>query len=127
MKRKILKTSIIALISSMFLGCATLMAPKTQPLPVSSEPSGSEVYINGIKMGTTPVLLSLKADKSYIIEFRKEGYESVTRVINTKVDSKWLVLDIFCGLFPVLIDAATGAWKTFDQDAVDAALIEQKK
>jgi hypothetical protein len=110
----------------MFLGCATLMAPKTHPLTVSSEPSGSDVYINGLKMGTAPVILNLKADKSYIIEFKKEGYESVTRVIKTKIDSKWLILDIF-GLFPVLIDAATGAWKTFDQDEVNAALIEQKK
>jgi hypothetical protein len=127
MKKTVFKTLILALISTMFLGCATLMAPKTHPLTVSSEPSGSDVYINGLKMGTAPVILNLKADKSYIIEFKKEGYESVTRVIKTKVDSKWLILDIFCGLFPVLIDAATGAWKTFDQDAVNAALIEQKK
>lgn len=78
-------------------------------------------------MGTTPVQLSLKADKSYTIEFRKEGYESVTRVVNTKVGAGWIVLDVLGGLIPVIIDAATGAWNQLDQDAVNAALIEQNK
>jgi hypothetical protein len=126
MKKTVLKTLILALISSMTLGCATFLAPKTHPLPASSEPTGADVYVDGNKMGTTPVVLDLKADKSYIIEFRKEGYEPVMKVIKTKIDSKWLVLDIFCGLFPVLIDAATGAWKTFDEDNVKTVLIEHK-
>jgi hypothetical protein len=119
-------TSIIAL-SILLTGCATLFAPKTNPLAVSSEPHGAEVYVNGFKMGTTPVELSLKPDKSYTIEFRKEGYESVTRVVNTKVGAGWIVLDVLGGFIPVIIDAATGAWNKLDQDAVNAALIEQNK
>ncbi|GAB1405940.1 hypothetical protein MASR1M74_31220 [Lentimicrobium sp.] len=119
-------TSIIAL-SILLAGCATLFAPKTNPLAVSSEPQGAEVYVNGFKMGTTPVELSLKPDKSYTIEFRKEGYESVTRVVNTKVGAGWIVLDVLGGFIPVIIDAATGAWNKLDQDAVNAALIEQNK
>ena len=108
-------------------GCATLFAPKTHPLAISSEPRGAEVYVNGFKMGTTPVELSLKADKSYTIEYRKEGYESVSRIVNTKVGAGWIVLDVLGGFIPVIIDAATGAWKELDQDVVNAALIEQNK
>jgi len=70
---------------------------------------------------------NLKADKSYNIEFRKEGYESVTRVVNTKVGGGWIVLDILGGLIPVIIDAVTEDWNKLDQDAVNAALIEQNK
>ena len=111
----------------MFVGCATLFEPKLHPLAVSSNPSSAEVYVNGFKMGSTPVELNLKADKSYMIEFRKEGYESVTRVVNTKVGAGWIVLDVLGGLIPVIIDAATGAWNKLDQDAVNAALVEQNK
>ena len=117
-------TSIIAL-SILLSGCATLFAPKSNPLALSSEPRGAEVYVNGFRMGTTPVELSLKPDKSYTIEFRKEGYESVTRVVNTKVGAGWVVLDVLGGLIPVIIDAATGAWYKLDQDAINAALIKQ--
>lgn len=121
-----MSVSIITL-AVMFTGCAALFAPKTHSLAVGSEPRGAEVYVNGFKMGTTPVELSLKADKSYTIEFRKPGYESVTRVVNTKVGAGWVVLDVLGGLIPVVIDAATGSWNKLDQDAVNAVLIEQNK
>lgn len=108
-------------------GCATLFGPNLHSLPVSSEPSGAEVYVNGFKMGTTPVELNLKADKSYTIEFRKEGYDTVTRVVNTKVGAGWVVLDVLGGLIPVVVDAATGNWNKLDQDVVNAVLEDQQK
>lgn len=127
MKKSILTISSVLILITLITGCATLFAPKSHPLAVGSEPQNAEVYVNGIKMGTTPVELSLKADKSYTIEFRKEGYESVTRVVNTKVGAGWVVIDIIAGFVPVIIDASTGAWNTLDQKAINAALIEQKK
>lgn len=107
-------------------GCATLFGKKSHPLAISSDPKGADVYVNGFKMGTTPVELSLKADKSYTIEFRKEGYETISRVVNTKVGAGWIVLDVLGGLIPVVIDAATGNWNKLDQDAVNAVLEEQQ-
>ncbi len=65
--------------------CATLFGKNLHPLAVSSDPRGATVFVNGFNMGQTPIELNLKADKSYTIEYRKEGYQSVTRVVNTKV------------------------------------------
>ena len=65
-------------------------------MAVSSEPQGAEVYVNGIRMGVTPVELNLKADKSYSIEYRKEGYESVTRIVNGQTLLTKYSLFIFC-------------------------------
>ena len=127
MKNSILKSSLTLLLFTALTGCATLLGPTTHPLAITSEPHGAEVYVNGFKMGNTPVELSLKADKSYTIEFRKPGYETVTRIVNTKVGAGWVILDVICGLVPVIIDAATGSWNAFDQDVVNAALIEQNK
>lgn len=114
--------SLLALFLIISTGCATLFGPSKHTVAVSSEPSGADVYVNGFKMGQTPTELSLKADKSYTIEYRKDGYQNVARVINTKVGAGWLVLDILGGLLPVVIDAATGNWNSFDQDAVNAVL-----
>ena len=127
MKRIIVSITSILAITILVTSCATLFAPKTHPLAVSSDPHGADVYVNGFKMGKTPIELNLKADKSYAIEYRKEGYESITRVVNTKVGAGWVVLDVVTGFIPVIIDAATGAWNKLDQDAVNAVLIEQNK
>ncbi len=127
MKKIILIITSIVTLTVLVTGCATLFGPKTHPLAISSEPHGAEVYVNGFKMGNTPVELSLKADKSYNIEFRKEGYESVTRIVNTKVGAGWVILDVLAGLVPVIIDATTGAWNQLDQDAVNASLIQQNE
>lgn len=126
MKNKKLTIAFVLLIA-LTTSCATLFGPKTNALSISSSPDGAEVYVNGFKRGTTPVELNLKPDQSYTIEFRKEGYQSVTRVVNTKVGAGWIVLDILGGLIPVVVDAATGAWNKLDQDAVNAALVKQNQ
>ncbi|MCX2837805.1 PEGA domain-containing protein [Salinimicrobium sp. MT39] len=127
MKRILLSVFAVLFIGMTFTSCATLFGKKSHPLALSSEPDGAEVYVNGFKMGVTPVELNLKADKSYTIEFRKNGFDSVTRVVNTKVGAGWVVLDVLGGVIPVVIDAATGNWNKLDQDAVNAALVQQKE
>ncbi len=127
MKRTLIITISFVILAVASSGCATLFATKSQPLSISSDPYGADVYVNGFKMGTTPISLSLKADKSYYIEFRKEGYEPVTRVVNTKVGAGWIVLDVLGGIVPVVVDATTGSWNKFDQEAVNAILIKQKE
>ncbi|WPZ08790.1 PEGA domain-containing protein [Roseivirga spongicola] len=122
MKNLRLLPSVVILIT--FTSCATLFAPNTRALAVSSQPAGADVYVNGFKMGATPIELQLTPDKSYNIEFRLEGHESVTRVVNTKVGGGWIVLDVLGGLIPIVVDAATGAWNKLDQDSVNAALVK---
>lgn len=107
-------------------GCATLFGKKTHALSLSSDPRGAMVYVNGFNMGKTPLELQLKADKSYTIEYRMKGYQSVSRTVNTKLGAGWVVLDILGGLIPVVIDAATGNWNKLDQEAINAVLEEQQ-
>ena len=52
------------------------------------QPTGSRSYINGDKMGQTPLQLSLKADKSYTVEFRIPGKQPIIRIINNRVEAK---------------------------------------
>ncbi len=95
-------------------GCATLFGPSTHKLAVSSEPAEADVFVNGMRMGVTPVVLDLKADQAYTIEYRKIGYDRVTRVVNTRVGAGWVILDVLGGLIPVIIDASTGAWNNLE-------------
>ncbi|GMU86657.1 MAG: hypothetical protein AMXMBFR48_18990 [Ignavibacteriales bacterium] len=113
---------IVGIFSILNLGCAAIFKSSLEPVSFASEPVGADVYIDGQKLGTTPFQLALKPSKTYTIEFKKEGYTSRTVILNNKVGAGWVVLDILGGLLPVVIDAATGAWYTFEQDQVKSYL-----
>jgi hypothetical protein len=113
----------LTLISFIVLsGCATLFKGSTEPVNFSSDPSGAKVYVNGSLLGTTPFSLELKSKQNYTIEFRKEGYETKTVLLNNSVGAGWVILDILGGLIPIIIDAATGNWYTLDQENINAYL-----
>ncbi|MGB9588967.1 MAG: PEGA domain-containing protein, partial [Armatimonadota bacterium] len=90
-------------------------------------PAGAQVYVNGTLMGTTPISLKLQKQKTYTIEFKKEGYHTRTVQLTNSVGAGWIVLDVLGGLIPVIIDAATGSWYSLDQDNVNAVLERQQK
>jgi len=72
------KTIVLLIIAAFTLqSCATLFAPKKNTLSVTSDPSGADVIVNGYKMGKTPVELSLAANQTYTIEYRKDGFVSI--------------------------------------------------
>jgi len=119
--------SLIAVIFLTFGSCATLFKGSTDGVNFSSDPHGAKVYVNGDLLGTTPFELELKSNKTYTIEFKKDGYETRTVLLNSSVGGGWIVLDILGGLFPVIIDAATGNWYSLDQDHVNAVLEQQQK
>jgi len=107
-------------------GCATIFKGTSNNVDFSSDPSGAKVYVNGNLMGTTPVKLKLESKKVYNIEFKKEGFETKTFTITNHVGVGWVILDILVGLIPVVVDAATGAWYSLDQDNVNAILETQQ-
>jgi hypothetical protein len=124
MKIKILSVFVICIFLS---SCALIFKGTKEEVRFGSDPQRAEVYIDGVKMGETPFALKLVTKKAYLIEFRKEGYKSKSYQINNKVGAGWIVLDVLGGLIPVIIDAATGAWYSFDQKNIDAVLEKQQE
>lgn len=103
-------------------GCGLTFSGNKDDVYFYSTPYGAEVYINGDYMGETPLPLTLKSDKDYVVEFRKKGYKKEIRLINSSVAGGYVILDVILGFFPVIIDAATGGWYTLDEEYVDAEL-----
>ena len=124
MKIKILSVALICIYLS---SCATLFKGTKQEVSFRSDPQRVEVYVNGIRMGETPLTLKLVTKKTYAIEFKIEGYKPKSVQINNKIGAGWIILDILAGLVPVVIDAATGAWYSLDQKNVDAVLEKQQE
>ena len=115
---------IIIILSSLIIliGCATVFKGSTEEVNFSSEPSEAKVYINGQYMGETPFPLNLQSNKNYTIEFRLEGYENKTVLLNNSVGAGWIILDVVCALIPIIVDAATGDWYYLDNTNVRASL-----
>ncbi len=119
--------AFILVLSLMFSSCATIFKGSTDGVNFSSDPNGAKVYVNGDLMGTTPFALELKSNKTYTIQFKKDGFQTKSVVLNNSVGGGWIVLDVLGGLLPVVIDAATGNWYELDQDHVNAVLEQQQK
>jgi len=118
--------SLFAVTAWLLTGCATVFKGTHNDVVFNSDPIEVDVYVNGHLMGATPVELKLESKKTYHIEFKKEGFETRTFTITNHVGVGWVILDLICGLAPVIIDAATGAWYVLDQENVDAILREQQ-
>ncbi len=110
----------------LFSGCAAIIKGTHEEVAFSSDPSGAEVYVNGRMMGSTPFALKLESKETYVIEFKKEGYETKTYTITNHLGAGWVVLDVIFGLVPVVVDAATGAWYELDQENINAVLAKQQ-
>ncbi len=129
MKKLFQQTIIITLIFATIFAlssCATLFKGSTDSVNFSSDPAGAKVYVNGTLLGKTPFELELKSNKTYTLEFKKDGFETRTVKLNNSVGAGWIVLDVLGGLVPVIIDAATGNWYSLDQDHVNAVLETQQ-
>jgi hypothetical protein len=104
------------------IGCATLFKSKKSSISLSSTPSGAEVFVDGSRVGQTPVILELPNKKEHTVVFRKDGYGETTCRIDNSVGAGWVILDVLGGLIPVIIDAATGAWYNLDPKACNVNL-----
>lgn len=111
MKAKLLALTVVCLYLT---SCATLFKGTSEEVNFNSNPNGAEVWIDGKIMGHTPVNFKLITKKTYVIEFK---YQDQTKTINLNnhVGAGWIVLDVLGGLIPIIVDAATGAWYSFDQ------------
>ena len=119
---KIAHKVIIFVIVFQLIGCATIFKGTNSHLGMHSNPSGADVYVNGKNMGKTPLTLKLSSKATYIVEFKKEGFKTITRNVTNKVGAGWIILDVLAGLVPVIIDAVTGAWYHLDEKNVDVQL-----
>jgi hypothetical protein len=83
------KSQIILAISIMcaFLcqNCATVIFGTNKKIPVTSNPLGAKVIVDGKEMGFTPLNLRLKKRNSHIIRIEENGYKALYIIINRKI------------------------------------------
>jgi len=100
-----------------FVGCATIVKGRFQKISVSSVPSDVWVRVDGQQIKTPGVVTLDTTRTMYVLEFEKEGYETMQFKIKRTL-SGWLFGNIiFGGIIGVVIDfASSSAYKLMPEE-----------
>jgi PEGA domain len=116
-------TLVVAVCSA--FGCATIMAPGPDRVPVSTNPPGARVFVDDHLVGETPVVVDLDRWHSKG-EFQLEllGFEPF-HITRTKSINGWFWGNILLGggLIGILVDAAAGNVLRFDDSPISVGLV----
>lgn len=88
-----MKKILLALLCISCIGCAAMFNDKTAKVQVTSEPSGADVYFNGLLVGTTPLTSIASEQIPLTIQISKTGYERAFKTIDTHTEGKWVLVD----------------------------------
>ena len=105
-----MRSTLLLALALFSTGCAAIFGTKQKAFDLQSNPSGADVYLDGARLGTTPLKSQLSNQKEHTFVFRKAGYKEVSCTLARGTGGGWVVLDILAGLVPVIIDAATNSW-----------------
>lgn len=114
--RTLLRTCLCAA-ALVFAGCATIFSGTSDDITFRSEPSGAQVMIDGIMVGTTPV--TVPVDRPGLDDSRVtvqlDGYEPRTFELDKEFNTV-SILNVF--VWPgFIVDALTGALFKYDRTA----------
>jgi hypothetical protein len=106
---------LLALVGATLLaaGSATIIKGTGQPVTITTNPPGAQVFVDNQPVGVSPITLNLKHD-DHAVSATLAGYAPGYARLTTGF-SGWSLF-----FFPVgtIIDAVTGAITTLDQDSV---------
>jgi hypothetical protein len=117
-----MRISVIAAVLSL-TACGAILNGGPANVPMSTNPPGAEIWIDGTNRGMTPATLSLAKNRPYTVTFRRGGFQDTSVEIGRRVSGGYVVLDVLFGLLPVIVDAATGSWYVLDTSNVNVNLL----
>jgi hypothetical protein len=131
MKNKILKSFVyitFAAISILSINCATIVHGTKQQVPISSNPTGAQVTVDGQIYYTTPCLIELERNKAHIVTFTLDGYQTEHIKLESGL-STWFYVGIIPGLVLIgpVYDLISGGAYTLEPELVFATLKKPKK
>lgn len=117
-------TLTFALLLVVSSGCATIVQGSYQDVPVDTDPSGALVTVDGIEMGRTPTVLSLKRGEDHQILLDLDGYQTTTLRLSKDLDFVPAVVgNIFSwGLLGFAVDFVSGAAYELSPEMLQATL-----
>jgi len=115
---------LVVVLSVALSGCATLMAAGPDHVPITTNPPGATVYVDNMPVGATPVMVTMDRERSGgVIRIEAPGFMPITLVRNKGVNGWFWVNIVLLSPLGVIIDLATGNWKSFDDSPIVLGLV----
>lgn len=98
-------------------GCATIVGGGgSQRVEIQSEPSGAELFVDGVNSGKTPVSVALDKRDTHQLKFKKDGYSEEVMLTRKKMNP-WIWGNLILGgIIGILVDVSTGAANKIEPD-----------
>ena len=108
-------TLIAAALAAQLAGCGAIFNSSTKPVTVTSNVPG-EITVNGQPTGVmAPGVVTVNNHKDHVIGVRTADGAMGTCALTSSVGAGYVILDVvFTALLGVIVDAATGSWKSVD-------------
>ncbi|MFD2285704.1 PEGA domain-containing protein [Pedobacter petrophilus] len=109
----------------MFSSCATIFTGTRQNVQINTSPPAADIEVDGIKVGITPMAVSLKKGfTGQTVTLKLDGYE--TKMFQPTTDFNAVAVLNFIGLIGWGVDAATGAMMKYDPKVYEIQLDKKK-
>jgi len=80
-----MRARLAPVLAAALAGCGALFNGGPAKVTFTSSPDGAEVWIDGMRRGTTPLVVDLQKNQDYTVVFKKEGHKEVVTTITRKV------------------------------------------
>jgi hypothetical protein len=112
-----------ALIAGSFLwfaltlgGCATILSGSTQTLTVNANVPGAQVTLNGVPLGVTPLIVTMKRGQEGVLSVQMPGHVPFQAPLAKKINGIFWVNILSGGPFGSTTDYSTGAMYAYEPD-----------
>jgi hypothetical protein len=120
---------LVAVLSFYFLitGCATIVKGTTQGIPITSEPTGADVVVDGMLVGTTPTDVEMKRKRDHLVTIQKDGYQPKSVPVVKDIGGAVWGNIIAGGLIGWGVDATSGAQNNLNPKTISVQLVPISK
>ena len=102
-------------------GCATIMHGTTQDIPITTDPSGADLLLDGQFYYQSPAIIPMKRKDDHTLEISQAGYKRES--VEIKGDLSLAVMaDFLVTGIGFIVDAATGAQRRLVPEKVEVRL-----
>jgi len=113
---------LLAVLGLSTSGCATIVKGTTQDIPISSDPAGARITIDGRPSGTTPTKVTMDRKHSHMVTLEAENYEVENIAVTNSMGGAVAGNIIAGGLVGWGVDAVSGAQYNLHPDTVTVRL-----
>lgn len=110
------RTITAVALAAQLAGCGAIFNSSQQPVTVTTNAIGGEITVDGQPTGQpAPGIVMVGNHEGHTIGVRTPDGAMGTCQLTTSISAGYVILDVvLTGLIGVIVDAATGAWKSVD-------------